>query len=271
MYSFGPIKTSTALGGALLRVRDRDLLSKMRVRQQGYPVASRGAYARRVLKYALFKSLSYPLSFATLVRGCRLVGLSYDQLLNTAARGFPGAAFFERIRHQPPAPLLAVMNRRLANFDSARLARRVELGRILTRMLGGRVTLVGDHSLLNHYWVFPILVAEPSRLIDALARAGFDATQGRSLSVVGAPSDRGDAEPSSARQLLAQLVYLPCYPEMDDRELARLAEVVTCNSGARVELPDAPPRSSLPASPLRALADRGAPFNVALASQRAEA
>lgn len=269
MYSFGPIKTSTALGGALLRVRDRDLLSKIRGLQQGYRVAARGAYARRVFKYLLFKSLSYSLPFAALVRGCRLVGLSYDQLLNTAARGFPGAAFFERIRRQPSAPLLAVMNRRLASFDSARLARRAALGRNLTRMLDGRVTLVGDHSLLNHYWVFPILVAEPSRLIDALARAGFDATQGRSLSVVEPPSGRADAEPSLARRLLAQLVYLPCYPEMDDRELARLAEVVKDHCGARVVWPDAAPRFS-PGAPLQTTVNPGPPFKLEIASQRAE-
>ena len=38
MFSFGPIKTSTALGGALIRVKDRDLRARMRAIQAAYPV-----------------------------------------------------------------------------------------------------------------------------------------------------------------------------------------------------------------------------------------
>src|SRR5215211_9066114 len=37
MYSFGTLKTSTALGGAVLRVRDREVLGRMRVAQASYP------------------------------------------------------------------------------------------------------------------------------------------------------------------------------------------------------------------------------------------
>src|SRR6185369_9747418 len=38
MFSFGPIKTATALGGALLCVRDRGVLARMRKLQAGYPI-----------------------------------------------------------------------------------------------------------------------------------------------------------------------------------------------------------------------------------------
>ena len=44
MYSFGTLKTSTALGGAVLRVRDRKVLRKMREAQSDFPVQRRGAY-----------------------------------------------------------------------------------------------------------------------------------------------------------------------------------------------------------------------------------
>ena len=55
MFSFGPIKTATSLGGALLRVRDRQLLRRMRSRQAAYPAQSRPYYLRRLLKYAAMK------------------------------------------------------------------------------------------------------------------------------------------------------------------------------------------------------------------------
>ena len=49
MYSFGTHKTSTALGGALLLVRDHDVLRKMRRTQDRYPVQCRAAYMKKVL------------------------------------------------------------------------------------------------------------------------------------------------------------------------------------------------------------------------------
>ena len=42
MYSFGTLKTSTALGGAILRVRDREVLGRMRGIQASYPSAGQG-------------------------------------------------------------------------------------------------------------------------------------------------------------------------------------------------------------------------------------
>ena len=42
MFSFGSIKTATALGGGLLCVRDADVLSRMRELQSTYPIQSRG-------------------------------------------------------------------------------------------------------------------------------------------------------------------------------------------------------------------------------------
>jgi perosamine synthetase len=46
MYSFGTLKTSTALGGAVLRVRDREVLGRMRGIQASYPRRA-GAVTRR--------------------------------------------------------------------------------------------------------------------------------------------------------------------------------------------------------------------------------
>ena len=45
MFSFGPIKTATALGGAVLRIRDPRLRDQMERLQLAYPMQSRAAYA----------------------------------------------------------------------------------------------------------------------------------------------------------------------------------------------------------------------------------
>src|SRR5437660_1562780 len=61
MFSFGPIKTSTALGGALLRVRDPGLRAAMRAEQRDHPEQRRSAYVRKLVKCAALKVLSYRL------------------------------------------------------------------------------------------------------------------------------------------------------------------------------------------------------------------
>jgi len=48
MFSFGSIKTMTALGGALLRVKDADLLRKMRAIQRTHPAQKRKEFAKIV-------------------------------------------------------------------------------------------------------------------------------------------------------------------------------------------------------------------------------
>ncbi len=113
MFSFGSIKTATALGGALLRVTDRRLLAAIRSRQARWPVASRGRYAAKIVKYSFLKLLACPPVFSAFVAACRVLGGDYNQLLNRWVRGFARSNLLDRLRHQPSAPLLEVLRRRL--------------------------------------------------------------------------------------------------------------------------------------------------------------
>ena len=129
MFSFGSIKTSTALGGALLRVADRRLLAAIRARQAGWPVASRGRYAAKIVKYSFLKLLAWPPVFSAFAGACRMLGGDYDQLLNRWVRGFARSNLLDRLRHQPSTPLLAILRRRLDRFDAERISRRAAKGR----------------------------------------------------------------------------------------------------------------------------------------------
>ncbi len=71
LFSFGPIKTATALGGALLRVRDPQALKSMHARQAVYPTQSRLKYLQRIAKYSGLKLLSAPAPFSCLATACR--------------------------------------------------------------------------------------------------------------------------------------------------------------------------------------------------------
>jgi perosamine synthetase len=89
MYSFGTLKTSTALGGAVLRVRDREVLSRMRGIQASYPSQGRGGYLKKLLKVLGLVAVSRPGPYGLLVRACRRLGSDLDALVNGVVRGFP--------------------------------------------------------------------------------------------------------------------------------------------------------------------------------------
>jgi len=226
MFSFGPIKTGTALGGALVRVRDRELRERMRGRQAGRPVQKRRAFLLRLLKYAAFKGLSYPRVYGLLVRAWRAMGRDYDRMVNGSVRGFPGPDFFDRIRQQPCASLLAVLDRRLRRYDRGRLESRAAKGDRLSRLLGDKVLCAGRAATPHNSWVFPIVVENPTEVIAALRQAGFDATQGHSMCVVSPPEDRPRHAAQRATLALAKIVYLPIYPEMPERALEAMSRVV---------------------------------------------
>jgi perosamine synthetase len=227
LFSFGTIKTATALGGALLRVRDRAVLERMREQHRRYPEQSPAAFARRVLKGALLKGLAARGPYAAFVRGCRVAGIDHDALVHGAVRGFTGPSLRDEIRRQPVGALLALLTRRLGRFDAARLQARTERGTTLARDLAGLVDVPGRGSFRHSYWIFPILAAEPDRVVAALRRAGFDATRRGSLVAVDPPPGREHLDPVEARRALARMVYVPVYPEIPARAFRRLIGALT--------------------------------------------
>lgn len=225
MFSFGPIKTATALGGGLLRVRDESLRNRMRALQGDYPVQSRAAYAVRLLKYTALHAISGPLTYAAALRSLRLLGVDHDAMMNRLTRGFTGKSFFDGIRKQPCGALLRLLYRRLRQ-DGGKLARRSADGRALQERLGPSVVCPGGRLAPHYFWVFPVLAERPSELIAALRRAGFDATKGRSLDAVGGSDAAPDEDIETAKDVLARTVFLPFYPEITASGWARMAEVV---------------------------------------------
>src|SRR6185436_17101105 len=114
MWSFGPIKTATALAGGVLCVRDEAVLQRMRMLETGYPVQTRGAYAKRVL-------------YRAFVTACEALGKDHDRVIQGSVRGFAGGEFYAKIRKQPSAPLFALLDRRLEHADGSRVKKRTSI------------------------------------------------------------------------------------------------------------------------------------------------
>jgi dTDP-4-amino-4,6-dideoxygalactose transaminase len=234
MFSFGPIKTATALGGGLLRVRDRALLARMRSAEESWPVqetwSSRRSFVSRVARYAVLKFLSGRIAFGVFWRCLKLLGRDPDRVLNSAVRSFPGDALMAQLRHRAPAAMLRLLARRLRTFRADRFDRQARLG----RRLADRLASVSERSLEcpgvaaaeHSFWVFPICVRDSAPLLTAVRAAGFDASAGSQLRAVPAADGSLQSTPNAAR-IVTEAVFLPLYPELTERDVDRLADVLT--------------------------------------------
>jgi len=225
LFSFGPIKTATALGGALCRVSNPELLACMREIQDRDPVQPNSSQCGRLIKSAGLKLLSGRFAFPLFLACGRRFGKSPDELMVGLARGFTSGELIPQIRRLPSAALLALLRRRMRSYNVLRVLDRVLHGRrILSRTLGGEEAQVfaRDHS----FWVFPWVSDRPEELVEFLRRHGFDATRRGRLRIVPPPPGRPELTCRRARDLLEQTVLLPCYCEIPDREVDRLIRLL---------------------------------------------
>ena len=113
LFSFGPMKTATALGGALARVRDPDTRAAMRRISAQDGVQPTGEYLRRVLLYGALKAASYPVAFGIVIAAADALGADASQWIHGLTRNVADDSFIASIRRRPCAALLGVLERRL--------------------------------------------------------------------------------------------------------------------------------------------------------------
>ena len=229
MYSFGTLKTSTALGGAVLRVRNKEVLQRMREGQGEYPVQNRSLYAKKLLKALGILAVSRPKAYESLSRACSWFGSDLGAVVNGAVRAFPSwepeRVFLRRLRQRPCAPLLAMLSRRLRTFDVDRLARRALTGERFARSLRVADAHPGRRSLARTHWLFPVVVKDPEALILDLRKHGLDASRATS-SIAVVEEDEGHSSPAAARRIMSGVVFLPVYPSLPPQALDVMGDLV---------------------------------------------
>jgi perosamine synthetase len=231
MFSFGLLKTATAVGGAMLRVRDQRLLDLMRFNQAQWTVQTRAAHLRRLVQVAAFVTLTRPVPYGLFAQLAAAGGIDFERLVNSSVRAFPPGSMdelVERLELRPSAPLLRLLEHRLRNFDEARLAARASSGESLAEMLP-RGAHIGGASLDRTHWLFPVVASRPDDVIRMSRSLGFDvARKASSVVAIAAPADRPDLEPRDAREAMSRLVFLPAYPELPGGSLEQLAFAMDC-------------------------------------------
>ena len=220
LFSFGPMKTGTALGGAIAGVRSPTVLAEMRRVRDDDPVQPTGDYWRRLMRYGAFKALAQPRLFGALATVAERLGIDREQWLHDATRNVSSKSWIVGLRRRPCAALLGLLLRRLADGDEL-LAERSRRGAVLTAAIGPHVALPTRSATPHGYWMVPVLPHDRRTLVRGLRNAGFDAMSGRLAVVNGNPQ----ATPGAAR--LAAAVYVPFDPAIPQGELERLGELIT--------------------------------------------
>ena len=228
LFSFGPIKTASALGGAAMVVRDPLLRQRIQALLKSYAELPRRWYFKRILKFAGGRLLAYRIPCAIFIKCLRLLTRDYDRIISQMGRSFSGSGFLQRIRKKAPIALLYVLDRRLRSFTSEQQTARTKRGWWLREAMGGELTIPGRSCLEETFWLTPVLLSEPEACRKALYDLGFDATQGLSLVVVDPPPGRLESVPTKVRGALEQMLFVPVHHDMNLKEVECLAEALLC-------------------------------------------
>jgi perosamine synthetase len=224
LYSFGPIKAYTCLGGAVCVFKDGDFSSRFEQALRKLPRKSEGWFRRRALKMAMLKYVSSPRAYRAIMTVLSWLGLNSDQTVGAAARGFSGADILKSIRFRPPVTMLRLAARR---FDMIGTVHnwRSEASQVLNRQLSSLGILLGDRADIHSHWLYPVLSQCPNALIMKLRRQGFDATRGATSLKAVCGSEQRPMPLSQA--LMDGVVYLPFSPAMSQASLSKLARIVS--------------------------------------------
>jgi perosamine synthetase len=210
LFSFGPIKRFTALGGGIIVGKDQLALDKIAQTILAWPRKADTWFFKRSLKFLALKIVSTPLIYTALLRTLSALGKDADALIGSIARGFQAGRITPQLEFQPSPRQQRLLFRRLsaAKHTQTRSAAAAQILQTVQKLLPQTAfETLGNAAHKNAHWLMPVLVADsvtqPANIVIQLRQFGFDATQG-------ATSMRafGDHCPQ-AQRIMRQVVYLP--------------------------------------------------------------
>jgi perosamine synthetase len=203
LYSFGPIKVATALGGAVGLFHDRELAERVKLRMEQWPILRESWFLKRAAKFTLLKTASAPWIYALVLRAIRMSGRDAEQVIGGMARGFGSSRpIHEAVRHRPPTRLLRLLERRLRTWTAPK-----DASRDLLDSIREHAEVPGSARMDRRWWLAPVLVKNPDAIVAHLQGHGYDATRG-ATSMRAVASD-GGPPPAQASRLIGEVVYLP--------------------------------------------------------------
>jgi len=225
MFSFGPIKTCSAIMGGVTRFKDPAIAASVRRLQAQWPVHSRWGFMLLLLRFAALITLSKPWLFSLIMRLAAKAGVQNSKL-NGAVRVFGGKDEVKKCQQQPSYPMYRLLERRLKRFDRRAIERRKAAAAVVMEGLPASVFCPAQDAPHHSYWIFPAQVANPVALMKHLRRHGFDSINSYSSFII-PEAAKGEPDMAAvARRCMAKVLYLPVHTGVSKRDLQRLAECV---------------------------------------------
>ncbi|XP_055334682.1 uncharacterized protein LOC129585825 [Paramacrobiotus metropolitanus] len=263
LFSFGPIKFYTAFGGAVAKIRDRALWTRMSTLYSTYPIQATEIYFWKLVKCALvFLLLDVPYFIKPGMYITDRFGIDHKKHVVSMLRGFPENLLF-RLRHQPPTALLTLLLKRLEDFTEGCFKQSAANGQYVWERLPPEILKFGQKVLANNFWLFPVLVDNPKRVALELNKKGIDAYVGVSqLNVVHPETDKLSmssldndqsqsrrevylsSEPKVARFFINHVMYLPVNKSVPKESLERICQALAKVTHKRCKVPVPPPDGS---------------------------
>ncbi|XP_028409080.1 uncharacterized protein LOC114531660 [Dendronephthya gigantea] len=177
-FSFGAIKYATAMGGAIVKVRNPEILEKMRAKLLSYPVFSESDYVERLFRYSVVMFLvNNPLVTKLGVKFLHYFSINYKEKIVSLLRGFPGN-IIKKVRHQPSTSMLCMMLHKLQEFDGQEHTKAKINGDFVLNSLCEDILIPGYNADKMNYWLFPILVDNPTEWVKELEQERIEAYSG---------------------------------------------------------------------------------------------
>ncbi|NQX55784.1 aminotransferase class V-fold PLP-dependent enzyme [Pedobacter panaciterrae] len=223
MFSFGLIKTNTAVRGAIINIKDPALHTNVSTRNEQYDKQDTSSFLKKLFKAALVKLLTTKAIYTGFYSLAKTSGKDFEEVLAGFTKGFPGDDIFKQIRYRPCLPNIKLLQKKLNNFKQHDIATRIQLANDILPHIPNNYK-IGTLNTKHTYWVLPVESNDPLRLISYLRSNGFDASQkASSLVKYIAPSTVANADDL----MLDNLVYLPAYPAMSKQDRNKLTKLLS--------------------------------------------
>lgn len=233
-FSFGPIKTCTAFGGALTRVSKQSVRDKMQEAQAQWPQQSVYTWYTRCFKIAIAMALlNFPTVTGSTIRIARFCGVDHKELLVSMIRSFPKDKLIQQIHNQPHPSMISLLHERVQNYCASEILSSSKNCDILTALLPARVAIPGASAPVRNYWLYPILCPlsyKVSQMVSMLNIYGVDAYVGATqLCLVPTPevdTQLNISKTKTAADIMNRVIYLPMHAKVPVDEIVYISAVV---------------------------------------------
>tara|TARA_B100001758_G_scaffold95871_1_gene81878 strand:+ start:3169 stop:4368 length:1200 start_codon:yes stop_codon:yes gene_type:complete len=224
LFSFGTIKSITALGGAIAFTKDQELKNNLKASLELHPKIENIHFLSKVLKYIILKILGRPFIYGLFIQFTRLMGIDYDKAIISTVRMVKDGDLLNSIRKNLTNSQLRYLLYRFTNMKKDHLQKRIEAGNYVKERLNN-VKVHGTENNTHSYWLFPIRTSHKSSLVKSLRDAGFDATF-ISTQLIAINSSATNNSPIECKKYMDDTIYLPVYGSMPKKALDILISVV---------------------------------------------